>query len=198
MSKRALLEKLELYNGKVIDDLSIIDESTVNIENSFNCKCRYNHKFILSNLVDWCDKCCENDFKQEIFNEIFNELIDLESNFTLMSVSKYGIGEFNCHMNHIIISDIDDLPQACKNCKNSDSKQASQDIMIWGGRNMLSSIDNGLDDESNLDDSYNNVDDESNLDDSDNNVDKLYIIHPSEDVHINKVIQLSKKLIFNI
>ena len=91
-------------------------------------------------------------------------------------INKYGIGEFACRLEHIIISDIDKLPHECKNC-NIDSKQASHDSMIWGNILENTNIENLLEN--------------TNIENTD------YIIHPLENNHIKNALNKSKYISIN-
>ena len=60
-----MLERLELYNCKIIEELK---------EDGFICKCRFSHEFRYIKLDDWCVKCVEPKFQQDMICEINYEL----------------------------------------------------------------------------------------------------------------------------
>jgi hypothetical protein len=125
MSTNKMLEKLELYNSKVIKELQH--------GNGFNCMCRFSHIFDYTNIDEWCISCKEPKFQQELINEINNELKELDSPFHIYYVNEYGIGEIICRDNHIYKYDIDEIPNECVICNSEDCsiRQAEHDSNVW-------------------------------------------------------------------
>jgi hypothetical protein len=125
MSVIKMLEKLELYNSKVIKELPY--------GNGFNCRCRYSHIFDYTNIDEWCISCKEPKFQQELINEINNELKELDNPFQIYTVNEYGVGEIICGNNHIHNFDIDEIPNECVMCNSEDCliSQAEHDSYVW-------------------------------------------------------------------
>jgi hypothetical protein len=200
MTKKQMLEKLELYNGTVIADLCDV----------LKCKCRFYHKFDYKTIDEWCAKCDTVEFNQEIFNEVNAELIDLDSNFTVVAINKYGICEFVCQSDHISVSDIDELPNECKNCNvtptveftnvdllaNDDSKQASSDSMMWGNtitpKQAIPKHSKSNYVKPSIKPKYCKPNKSTEFGLDNNSLDRLYIIHPMENKHIKDALNKSK------
>lgn len=124
--RSSLLKNLTLYSGKVINE--IINDK------GFMCKCRHSHIFKYSTLNDWCIKCAEPKFQQDLCYSINESLKELDSIFHLLRVNRYGIGEIICKDNHKQKVDIDEISNDCIKCGSDDCsiRQVSHDIHIWG------------------------------------------------------------------
>jgi hypothetical protein len=125
MTTIKMLEKLKLYNTKVIKELPH--------GNGFNCRCRFSHIFDYTNIDEWCISCKEPEFQQELINEINNELKELDIPFHIYCVNEYGICEIICMNNHIHKFDIDEIPNECDMCNSEDCSimQSENDYEVW-------------------------------------------------------------------
>lgn len=127
LSKVQMLEKLELYECKVIEELSH--------DKGFVCRCRFSHTFTYTHRDEWCIRCSEPKFQQETINEINNELKVLNNPFHVYTINKYGLCEIICKDSHIHKIDIDEIPNSCDICNSEDCsiRQAEHDSYIWNG-----------------------------------------------------------------
>lgn len=127
MSKKTMLEKLELYSGKVVKELTN--------DKGFMCRCRYSHIFKYTTIDDWCLICKDPNFQQTILDEMNTELSNSDNTLLLFAIDEFGIGEFICTNGHVHKVDIDDIPNSCSNCKIQPQKsyvrQATNDTKVW-------------------------------------------------------------------
>jgi hypothetical protein len=177
MNKKQLLEKLELYKGRLIKESAV--------DGIFICRCRNSHIFKLGNSDDWCVVCDEQEFKQEFIKAFNVELNDLSSVYQLYSVNKFGIGEFICDDGHGHTIDTDLVQHTCiECCESSNCGEMDIDYDVCDN---FEEYDEASNTESDCVDVMELTDDFMNQ-----NTISTYLINPNEDVHIKQAIAMSE------
>lgn len=222
MNKTIMLEKMELYDCKMLEELDF--------NNGFKCRCRFKHEFQYKYVNIWCNKCRDINFQQKTILEINNKLSNLKSDFIIFSMNEFGICKLTCKNKHILNIDIDDIDGISNICDKCDTdgfleEQVSSKSINWlYDTSKASSCDTLSSDHNNTPDEfyyesdpevlsisecaddfhqndlelYTESDDEflqlSNDNTQLSNTD--YLIHKDEDLHIKKAISQLHKLSF--
>lgn len=109
MSKRQLLEYANGHNAKIYSEIP--DDVVV-------CRCRFGHKFLISSLDEWCHICKSDEFLQQLIAETRVEVESVTDGLQLLKVDCYGGVTLLCQVNHLLLCDIDDIPDSCNYCKD--------------------------------------------------------------------------------
>lgn len=118
MSIKQMLEQLELYGAKVMDQA----------DSTFSCQCRFSHTFTYEKLEDWCKMCQTPDFQESLISEINAELEELDNNIQVFKVTQYGVVTVICPIGHITDYDVDDIPNECTKCN---TRTIGSENAIW-------------------------------------------------------------------
>lgn len=122
MSIKQMLEQLELYGAKVMDQA----------DSTFSCQCRFSHTFTYEKLEDWCKMCQTPDFQESLISEINAELEELDNNIQVFKVTQYGVVTVICPIGHITDYDVDDIPNDCTKCGGSKkTRTIGSENAIW-------------------------------------------------------------------
>ena len=114
-----VIKHLKRYKAKLKDENDILND-----KQNFTVICRFNHIFQtnldnIKNNTILCMECRDNS--TQLIEKLNQNLINLNTVFTIKAINHYGLVTLICPQKHITMKDADEIPNTCGMCEYEES-----------------------------------------------------------------------------